>query len=233
MKVAIMQPYFLPYLGYFQLINAVDKFVVYDNIEFTKKGWINRNCILVNGKTSYISLPLKKGSDYLDVRERSLSENWPVERKSMLNRLKESYKKSPFFECAYPVIEKILLFNEDNLFYFIFNSIRAINEYLGISTSLIVSSEIAVNHDLKSEYKLIELCKAINATTYINPAGGIDLYKKESFKKQQIDLHFLKTNDFTYKQFTNEFISFLSVVDVMMFNSKEKIETYLDYYELV
>src|SRR5580700_191306 len=106
MRVGIMQPYFMPYIGYFQLINSVDEFVIYDNIEFTKKGWINRNRILVNGKDDYITIPLRKDSDFLQVKNRFLAESWKSEKRKMLNRINASYKKSEFFEVVYPVIEK-------------------------------------------------------------------------------------------------------------------------------
>jgi hypothetical protein len=118
-KLAIMQPYFFPYIGYFQLVNAVDEFVIYDNIEFTKKGWISRNRILVNGVDTYISLPLKKDSDYLHVKDRYLADTWDIERKKMLNRITESYRKAPYFKETYEVIEKCILYEDRNLFKFI------------------------------------------------------------------------------------------------------------------
>ena len=107
-KVAIMQPYFLPYMGYFHLLNSVDEFVIYDNIQYTKKGWINRNRILVNGKDKLISLPLKKDSDYLNVIDRKLSDNWNVEKVKLLNLIKSSYKKSPQYSIIFPIIEKCI-----------------------------------------------------------------------------------------------------------------------------
>ena len=225
-----MQPYFFPYIGYFQLMNAVDEFVVYDNIEFTKKGWINRNRILANGKDSFITLPLKKDSDYLDVRDRHLANSWDSERVKMLNRIKESYKKAKQFDSVYPVIEKCILFDEFNLFNFILNSLNQIREHLEIQADLIVSSSIPVDHALKAEKKVIAICKARNANTYVNPIGGIQLYKKDEFKNQSINLHFLKANDFEYKQFNDEFVPWLSIIDVMMFDSEEKIKEYLNSY---
>lgn len=228
MKIAIMQPYFFPYIGYFQLMNAVDEFVIYDNIEFTKKGWINRNRILIDGKDTYITLPLKKDSDFLNVKERYLAEIWLTERKKMLNRIIESYRKSPHFNTVYPIIEKCFLFEEKNLFQFILNSIKAINEYLGISTSLIISSNIPIDHHLKAENKVVEICKSRNADSYINPIGGTELYNKDDFKKEGINLFFLKTEDIKYKQFHNNFVPFLSIIDVMMFNSREEIQKHLE-----
>jgi hypothetical protein len=227
MKVAIMQPYLFPYIGYFQLMNAVDEFVIYDNIQFSKKGWINRNRILVNGTDAYITLPLKKDSDYLDVKDRYLSDDWEIEKKKIINRITESYRKAPYFTSVFPIIEGIFNYSDRNLFEFISNSLKQINKYLDITTPLIVSSTIDVNHELKSEKKVIALCKARHAETYINPIGGIELYNKEEFKSEGIELKFLKADNIIYPQFKNEFVPFLSIIDVMMFNTKEEIKHYL------
>jgi hypothetical protein len=233
-KIAIMQPYFFPYIGYFQLINLVDEFIVYDNIEFTKKGWINRNRILVNGHDSYITLPLRKDSDYLDVRDRSLADVWSSERKKLLNRITSAYRNSPNFELVYPVIETCVLLDDKNLFRFIFNSLSIINEYLQIKTPIIISSTISINHELKAEKKVLALCKAMNATEYINPIGGVKLYRKDDFSNEGIDLYFIKSIDLKYKQFDHAFVPWLSIIDVMMFNSKDEIRKYLTYsYTLI
>lgn len=227
MKVAIMQPYLFPYIGYFQLMSAVDEFIVYDNIQFSKKGWINRNRILVNGSDAYITLPLKKDSDYLDVKDRYLSDDWNTERKKILNRITESYRKAPQFSIVFPLIEKVILFEEKNLFRFIFNSLQEVNAFLEIKTPLVISSTIDIDHQLKSEKKVMALCKARNATTYINPIGGVELYNKDEFKNEGLDLQFLKANNIQYPQFNNEFVPFLSIIDVMMFNSKETVQEHL------
>ncbi len=228
MKLAIMQPYFFPYIGYFQLMNAADEFVVYDNIKFTKKGWIHRNRILVNGSASHISIPLKKDSDYLEVRERYLADNWPAESKKMLNRITGAYRKAPQFASVYPIIEKSVLCGEDNLFQFIFNSLCLVKEYLEVRTPLIISSTIPVDHTLKAESKVIAICKARGARTNLNPIGGVALYHRDAFKDAGMDLFFLKTGDMRYKQFNDGFMPALSIIDVMMFNEKDVIRKYLD-----
>lgn len=233
MKLAIMQPYFFPYIGYFQLINAVDEFIIYDNIKFTKEGWINRNRILVNERDSYVTIPLKKDSDYLDVRDRFLADRWSTEKIKMLNRINESYRKAPQFDFVYPVIKKCIFFEDFNLFKFIFNSLKIVKEYLEIQTPFLISSTIPIEKELKAEKKVIALCKIINADTYVNPIGGTQLYNKNDFKNEGINLHFLKTNDFSYKQFNDNFITFLSIIDVMMFNSKEEIKKMLGMYILI
>lgn len=223
-----MQPYFFPYIGYFQLMNMVDEFVIYDNIEYSKKGWINRNRILVNGKDTYLTLPLKKDSDFLNVRNRYLSDIWLSEKMKMLNKLTESYRKSPNFNLVYPIIEKCILLEQTNLFEFILNSLKVIQEYLDINTPVTVSSEIPIDHKLKSEKRVIAMCKAIKAKTYINSIGGIQLYRKEHFKDEGITLHFLKTGDIRYMQFNSDFVPNLSIIDMMMFLSKEEVKEHLN-----
>jgi hypothetical protein len=214
-------------------MNTVDEFVVYDNIQYSKKGWINRNRILVNGTDAYITFPLKKDSDYLDVKDRYLSDDWVSERKKILNRIVESYRKAPYFKNVYPIIEKIILFEETNLFKFTLNSLTALKEFLAIYTKLSISSEIAIDHELKSEKKVIEICKAKKATTYINPIGGLELYSTDEFNKNNIFLNFIKSKPQEYPQFQNQFMPWLSIIDVMMFNSKDELIFMLNNYELI
>jgi len=228
-----MQPYFMPYIGYFQLINSVDKFVIYDNIQYTKKGWINRNRILANGKDQLITLPIKKDSDYLNVVERELSESWDKDKSKMLNVIKASYNKAPYFQETFELISKCLNNPEANLFRFIYDSIVLINNHLEIKTPIIISSTIDADHTLKSQDKVLSLCKEQNADIYINSIGGVELYDKETFKQNNIKLNFIKSNPIQYKQFNNEFVSWLSIIDVLMFNSKEQIKEYLNNYTLV
>jgi hypothetical protein len=233
MKLAIMQPYFMPYIGYFQLINSVDKFVIYDNIQYTKKGWINRNRILANGKDQLITLPIKKDSDYLNVVERELSESWGKDKSKILNVIKSSYSKAPYFQETFELISKCLNNPEINLFRFIYDSIILINDYLEIKTPIVISSTIDVNHALKSQDKILSLCKEQNADIYINSIGGVELYDKEIFKQNNIELNFIKSNPIKYKQLNNEFVSWLSIIDIMMFNSKEQVKEYLNSYTLI
>ncbi|PKA82137.1 WbqC-like protein [Ulvibacter sp. MAR_2010_11] len=234
MKIAIMQPYFLPYLGYFQLLNAVKKFVVYDNIQYSKKGWINRNRILSNGVDSMFTIPLEKSSDYLDVNQRSISEQFiKVERDKILRRIRNEYKNAPSFESVMPLVERVFNYPELNLFEYIYYSIKEISNYLEITTQLQISSKINIDHNLKSQKKVLEICKALHAQEYINPIGGLELYSKKEFLDSGIKLMFMKTNSISYQQFNNEFLPNLSIIDVLMFNSKEEIQKMLQEYELI
>lgn len=226
MRVAIMQPYFMPYVGYFQLINSVDKFVVYDNIKYTKKGWINRNRMLVNNKDSMFSIPLKKDSDYLNISERVISENFTKDK--FLSKIYNAYLKAPSFKIVFPVVEDIVNFNEENLFSYIYHSLVTISKYLEIDTEFIISSSLKIDDAHKGEEKVLSICKEIACTEYINPIGGTELYSKNKFKENGINLSFLKSSNVEYTQFNSEFIPWLSILDIMMFNPVEEIKRILN-----
>lgn len=217
MRVAIMQPYFLPYIGYFQLIAAVDKFVVYDNVKYTKKGWINRNRMLVNGQDALFTVPLKSASDALNIGERELHDGF--DRTRLLAQFRSAYRRAPFFNETMAVVERVVMHDDKNLFGFLKNSIANIASHLDIQTQLCVSSDIPIDHSLTSQDKVVAICQALGAITYVNAIGGKALYSGEAFAKQGIDLKFIRSNPFVYPQFGDEFQPWLSIVDVMMFNS--------------
>ncbi len=227
-----MQPYFLPYIGYYQLIAAVDTFIVYDNIKYTKKGWINRNRMLMNGNDALFSLPLKKDSDLLDVVQREISVDF--DRAKLLNQFKGAYSRAPHFPETYPLVESIIGYEDRNLFAYIYHSIEQICGHLKIETELRVSSTIDIDHELKSQDKVLALCSAIGADTYINTIGGTELYDKTTFCKQGIDLKFIKAKPFEYPQYDKSFVPWLSIVDVMMFNSVDTVRACVhSNYELI
>src|SRR5712692_6131938 len=165
-----MQPYFLPYIGYWQLLSVVDRFVLYDNIKYTKKGWINRNRFLRDGKDAFFTVPLRRASDFLDIVDRSVADDF--DRGRLLNQLAGSYRKAPMFSSVFPVIEKIISATETNLFDYIYNSILVTAEFLEIKTPIVVSSTIAIDHGLRAESKVIALCKAMGTDSYVNAIGG-------------------------------------------------------------
>lgn len=232
MKIAIMQPYFLPYIGYFQLLNVVDKFVIYDDVNFIKKGWINRNNILVN-KTSFLfTIPIVNASQNKKINELILIEN--TEWKDKLMRTFElNYKKAPNYLNVYPLLRQLIYFNGYKLSDFILNSIIVIKNYLDINTEIIESSSIYDNKHLKGQERIKDICLNEFANEYINPIGGKDIYSREFFLKEGISLKFIELIPFEYKQFEHEFIPYLSIIDVLMFNSKENIQLYLNKFKIL
>jgi hypothetical protein len=227
-----MQPYFLPYIGYWQLLNYVDIFIVYDNIQFTKKGWFHRNNFLMNGKKTLFTIPLKKDSDYLDVRDRYLADDSARNLNKILAQMEQSYRKAPFYSEIQPLLKRIINYDNKNLFQYIFNSIQEIVIYLGIETKLIKSSDIDMDHSLSGEMRVLELCKKVEASTYINSMGGIELYNFQNFEDNKLKLLFMETKIEPYKQFTNDFVPYLSIIDSLMFNSKESVQEMLQSFKL-
>lgn len=217
-----MQPYFFPYISYFQMIAAVDTFIVYDNIQYTKKGWINRNRLLLNGRDVLFSLPLKSDSDYLDVCERELAADF--KRDKLLNQIRGAYQRAPYFASTFPLVEDIVRYEDNNLFSFLHNSIAAICKCLGIETEIIVSSTINIDHSLKNQDRVLALCEALGAKTYVNLIGGRELYSREAFQERGTDLKFITSKPFEYTQFGTGFLPWLSILDVMMFNAPETIQ---------
>lgn len=227
-----MQPYLFPYLGYWQLINAVDTFVIYDNIQFNKRGWFHRNNILINGEKKLFTIPLKKDSNYLDVKDRYLSNDSSKNLKRILGQIKGSYSKAPYFNNVFPIVESIFLNEQKNLFNYIYYSITKIMQYLDINTKIVISSEIEMDHSLKSVERVISINKALGAKHYINPIGGFELYDKKQFENEGITLSFLESKVPEYKQFNHNFVPYLSIIDIMMFNSKIEIAQMLNEYEI-
>ncbi len=227
-----MQPYFFPYLGYFQLIAAVDLFIVYDNIEYTKKGWINRNRIGRNGEPVTFSLPLKHAPDHLNVCERELAADFKPLK--LLNQIKGAYQRAPRFAQVFPLLERIIGFGETNLFRFLHHSIRATCEFLCIGTEIRISSGIAIDHALKKQSKVLALCRAVGASTYVNASGGMALYRAEDFKDSGVDLRFLRSKPVEYAQLNAPFVPLLSIIDVLMFNSTDEVRRWISLeYELI
>lgn len=231
MKIGIMQPYFFPYLGYWQLMNAVDKYVIYDNIQYTKKGWFNRNRFLLNGHDELFSINLVKDSDYLDVYERKISSEF--ERKKLVLKFRNAYMKAPYFKENFGFVEEIINYDNNNLFEYIFNSIVKLHKLFGMKSDLIISSSLKADHSFKAENRVKAIIKELGGDEYINAIGGRDLYSAEDFAKEGINLQFLKTRDVVYPQFKNDFVSNLSIIDVMMFNSVEQIKKLLGEFDLV
>lgn len=229
MKVAIMQPYFFPYIGYWQLVNYVDVFVIYDDVNFINRGFINRNKFLQKTKSQLFTLELFGASQNKKINEIKVGEN----SKKLLKSIVQNYSKAPYFKDFFPILEEILNNNNENLAKFLGSSLINISKYLKIDTRLLYSSDLKNDKTLKAEDRLIEMSKILNAKEYINSIGGIKLYKKKAFSKKKIHLSFLETNEISYKQFNNEFEPNLSIIDILMFNSVYKTKIMLNQFQLI
>lgn len=237
MTLAIMQPYFLPYVGYMQLMNAVDTFVLYDDVAFINRGWINRNRLLINGQEHLFTVPLKDASQNKRINEVHLADD-PKWRSKLLKTIEQGYRKAPFYQVVMPLTEKIINFTTDSIADLIHFSLVDLNQYLGLTTHLVASSSIYNNVDMKAQERILDICRQENATQYINPIGGMDLYDKPTFAQTGIELNFIKSKRIEYSQFSRnsgagDFIPWLSILDILMFNDVASVKAMLNEYELI
>ncbi len=212
-----MQPYFLPYLGYYQLIAAVDEFVIYDTIQYAKKGWINRNRFLRNSEPVTFTLPLQKASDYLDVVDREISDAFQPAK--FCAQIAGAYRNAPEFVTTMPLIESIAHNPNRNLFAFIHNTLVETCSHLGIETQLRVASELEEGRSsLSHTARVVDICQRLKSDVYVNPTGGRELYSTDEFGAANIALKFINPKLSSYDQFGGNFVPGLSILDVMMFN---------------
>jgi hypothetical protein len=229
-----MQPYLFPYIGYFQLMRAVDRFVVYDDVTFIKQGWINRNRILINGHPSYFSVPVKHASSFTLIRD-TLVDDDPQNTRwigKMLRTFDNAYRRAPEFARVFPIVEAVLTKPTNRIADLAVTSLKAVADFLDIRTEWVDSSRRYGNSPLKGTDRVLAICKAEGATEYVNVSGGRELYTRDRFEAEGLILRFVKPRPLEYRQFTNQFVPWLSIVDVLMFNSRDKVRTFLEAYDL-
>lgn len=234
MKLGIMQPYFFPYIGYFQLIRAVDKFVIYDDGKFRKYGWINRNRILLDGRDYMFTIPLAHSSPNTLIKDTYIHQNlYKFFKTKFMKQLKQSYGKAPFFNAVYELVKQVLESEDTLISLLAFNSIKSVCQYINLNTPFVDSSTIYQNSHLPAQERIIDICKKEGADTYINLPGGMELYDKKVFAEYGVNLFFIKSKPIIYQQTGNEFVPWLSIIDVLMFNSVNEVREMLDNYELL
>lgn len=228
MKLAVMQPYLLPYPGYFQLIHAVDGFVIFDDVNYIPRGWVNRNRLLNNGEAQRFTLEVAGGSQNALINQVRVGSN----RARLLKTVYHAYSKAPLFEQVYPLVENIFNQTETNLARFLAHGLRVVCDYLGLLPAWYLSSELAAETGLNGEDRILSICKQFGATHYVNLPGGRELYSTETFQDHGIKLGFIVSEHFTYRQFDKNFVDGLSIIDMLMFNDREQCRQLLARYRI-
>lgn len=229
MTLGLMQPYLFPYIGYYQLAAAVDHFIFYDDVTFIKKGYINRNAILVEGQAARITLPIKNVSQNRLINEHLATEDI----KTLLRTIEQSYRKAPYFSVVMPLIERVIGSQDRNIAHIAASSIALVFDYLGIKKNFSFSSTMVHDRSNKSEDRVLAICHEMRVIRYINSAGGMDLYREHHFTQNGVELRFLKSLPISYKQFDADFVPYLSMIDVLMFNDRDATIALLKQYEIV
>lgn len=235
MKLALMQPYFFPYIGYFQLIHAADIFIAYDTVNYIKNGWIKRNQYLLEDEVKYFTLSIKNASSNKLIKDTFIAdENEYHSKERIVKTIQMAYSKAPFFKQIFPFLENLILNAEQNIAKYNTHNLREICHHLNINTKILSASNVLKPSLLTGQDRVIEICEYFQTDEYINPIGGLEIYDRESFEAHNIHLSFLKTNEnLLYHQWDESFHPHLSIIDVLMFNHKEKILGFLEQYQLI
>mgnify|MGYP001349947050 CR=1 FL=1 len=228
MRMAVMQPYLFPYVGYFQLICASDFFVVYDDVAYIKNGYINRNKIRSGTESARFTIPVPGASINKKIKDLNFSEDVG----KVLKTLRYAYSKAPYYDAVYPMVERVLTYKERSIGRLCKYSYDEICKYLEIGTNIELSSDLLYDRDSRAEDRLIDLCKRYSATEYVNSEGGRHLYNKEHFSKHGVILYFLMPGEIKYNQGGKDFIKNLSIIDMLMWCPKEEISQHLNCYQL-
>lgn len=234
MKTAVMQPYLFPYIGYLQLIAAVDKFVFFDDVNFIKKGWINRNRILCNGEEHLFALPLEKISQNKKINQTHIFEA-EKSKPQLFNLIQSSYKTAPYAREWLPQIQEWLLSSsETRISHYNGFILTRLARALDLKTSFEYSSDIPGHTDLHAQSKILAIISALGATQYYNLSGGVDLYKSEDFSSQGIELKFIRTPKFIYDQPSKTgFLPNLSILDLLFYVPLTKIQDWIESVEVI
>ena len=231
MKLAIMQPYFFPYIGYWQLIRSVDRFIIFDDVNYINRGWVNRNRILINGAPSYFTVPLHQASQNKKIYEIKTAEG-SIWRDKLLKMIEITYRRASCFSDVFPVVEELISCEKDNLSEYLAYQLKVMAVFMDIDTEFVKTSRIYGNEYISGEDRILDICKKENATIYINPQGGQYLYNYNRFEKLGVELYFLFVHSIIYKQRSPVFVPYLSIIDVLMEVGPKGIKRYLDAFEL-
>ena len=228
-----MQPYLFPYIGYYQLMHAADRFVVADDVAFIKQGWINRNRLLINGNAAYFTIPLKRHPSDALIKDVEIDNAPPTRwRGALLKTIANYYRRAPSFDLVYPLVERVIGGSFTKIADMARASLCEVCSHLGIQASIVESSARYGNAHLKGQDRVIDTCLAERATDYVNASGGRELYSRDAFLAHGIRLHFVCSGEIAYAQFGDTFVPSLSVIDLLMFNSSEQARELLTRYRL-
>lgn len=231
MKLAVMQPYFLPYIGYFQLMAAADVFVLLDDVAFINRGWINRNRLLLDGAPKRFTLPLSGASQNRRICDLALADE-PRWRERLLATVDHAYRRAPQYRPVRALLERVLMSGTQRLDELLLASLREVAGLLGLETEIRPSSRVYGNEALKGQARILDICRLEGATHYLNPPGGSALYDAEAFAAAGLQLRFVQPQPISYAQFGASHVPWLSMLDVLMFNDVPAVRELLRRAEL-
>lgn len=232
-RLSIMQPYIFPYIGYFHLIEASEKIVFYDDVNYIKRGWINRNKILLNNSDFLFTIPVEKAS-----QNKLINEITPLVDSKFINKffaqIATAYKKAPYYSDVVEMLKTVFSKEYINIADLAINSIVSVYKYLDKDVQWTKSSiSSAETKEMDKADRLIQITKKLNYQKYINAIGGQELYNKNYFNKKGVKLSYIKSQKTEYPQFIDDFVPNLSIIDILMFNDKKEVKKQLTAYNII
>ena len=221
MRLGLQQPYFFPYLGYYQLLFAVDRFVAYDDVAWIKGGWIHRNRLLAQGRPAWFTIPTRGASSNVSLDSVKAADGpW---REKMLQTFAQSYAGAPFRQPVLALVHRVLATPSPLVADIAVASLEAVRDYLGYSTPIHRARNRYGDTAARGQDRVIEICRLEAATEYLNAVGGVTLYDRQAFERAGIALRFLRGAPSE---------SALSMLDTLMHNSVEQVRAMVASYEL-
>lgn len=236
MKLAIMQPYFFPYIGYFSLIEYADKFVFFDTPQYISRGWINRNRILtLNGEPTYITVPVEKAPQETPIREIMIdnSKDW---RGRIYGQLSAYKRRAPRYSITEAIVHDVLDgFKGNGLSELSIRTVKMMSDILGLKCEYGIFSGMKENivEVKKPDEWALEISKALEADVYVNPPGGMSFFDRDKYRNAGIEIKFLQSNLRPYRQRIGQWVPALSVIDVLMFCDEREVTDMLKDYALL
>lgn len=232
MIVALMQPYFFPYIGYFSLMAAADVFIAYDNVQYTRPGWINRNRILRDGAPDWWTAVVADAPHTLDINQRHYRD-WPAQRRRLIDLVAQRYRRAPHHVSGLALIEQALPADEDNVARCNTRLLSTLAGALGLGCRIERASDLP--HDVKARGvdRVLSICAARGASTYVNSPGGMALYRTADFASRGVALRFVQPEPEPYPQASQPFVPWLSIVDALMHLPLPDVATRVRQYRLV
>ena len=231
MKVAVMQPYFLPYIGYFQLMAAADVFVVLDDVAFINRGWVNRNRLLLDGEARLFTVPLIGASQNRRICELQIAAE-PRWRERLLATVDHAYRRAPQYRPVRALLERVLMAGHAGLAELLLASLREVATLLALDTEIRPTSRAYGNDTLKGQDRILDICRREGATLYLNAPGGSTLYEAAAFDAAGLELRFVQPQPIAYPQLGAPHVPWLSILDVLMFNDVAAVRELLRRAEL-
>jgi len=232
--ICIMQPYVFPYVPYFQLAAAVDEFWVFDDVQYIRRGWMNRNYILLKGEKCRFTLPVTAGNRSDLIRHKSLAVDFSKSLRAFSELIRHAYREAPYADDVYAIIDELQGRTQSSFLNFAVATMSLCFRHLDIRAQFRFTSELKLGSEFSGAGRVMEICHRVGAEQYVNPVGGALLYDPNAFAARGINLQFLQGRCLPYPQVgRTQFQPGLSILDLIANVDYRSRKAQMQSYSLV